>query len=112
MAGNESAPTEVVSVTAGLDAGGKLWIYPNPVCDEATITFSAPSGPASRYAVSIYDARGRLVRSVARGEISSGIGTVHWDTRDRTGRPVGSGIYFCVVAFPTESVHAKIMVVH
>lgn len=111
VVGNESGRTESVWVTAGLDSGGKLWIYPNPVSEEASITFAAPRGEASRYTVSLYDARGRLVRNVARGETSSGIATVRWDARDSTGRTVGSGVYFCVVAFPSESVHAKIMVV-
>lgn len=112
VSGNESALSTAVAATAGMGSSGRVWIYPNPVTQKmTTISFAAPSGGRVPYTVSIYDARGRLVRTVAHGSSSDRNSSVYWDTRDSTGFPVPSGTYFCVVTFPSEAVRSKIMVV-
>ncbi|MBD3235476.1 MAG: hypothetical protein GF330_02090 [Candidatus Eisenbacteria bacterium] len=55
------------------------------------LPFVLPS-PA-RVTVEIFDARGRLVRSVWRGEKAGGSHTLVWDGRDTEGRRVPRGIY-------------------
>jgi flagellar hook assembly protein FlgD len=46
----------------------------------------------------IYDVGGRLVRTLVEGTLPAGEKSVVWDGRDDTGRPVGSGVYFCRLA--------------
>ena len=112
LEGNESALSPVITATAGTGTSGRLWVYPNPATQKATtISFAAPYGCDGSYTVSIYDARGRLVKTVARGSAREDVSSVRWNTRDNTGNPVSSGIYFCEVTFSTQSVRSKIMVV-
>jgi flagellar hook assembly protein FlgD len=45
--------------------------------------------------LSIYDVRGRLVRTLVDGPLSATEHRLAWDGRDGTGNPVASGVYFC-----------------
>ncbi|MFH1501581.1 MAG: fibronectin type III domain-containing protein [Candidatus Eisenbacteria bacterium] len=112
LEGNESGLSPIVAVTAGTSASGRLWVYPNPVTQKTTtISFAAPYDCDGSFTVSIYDARGRLVKTVAKGRAGRDVSSVLWNTRDNTDNPVSSGIYFCVVSFSSQSVRSKIMVV-
>ena len=42
----------------------------------------------------VYDLRGRLVRTLLRGEVGVGPQEVIWNGRDNQGQQVSSGIYF------------------
>ena len=44
--------------------------------------------------LSVYDVRGRRVRTLARSVHAEGSNAVVWDGTDSRGRKVGSGIYF------------------
>jgi len=63
---------------------------PNPATGRTRILFSAPAGPAQ---VTLYDARGRVVRQWSEAH-AGGPGSVTWDARDGSGRPVRAGVYF------------------
>jgi hypothetical protein len=65
---------------------------PSPAIGDADLVFALPS--AGHASLVIFDAQGRRVRSLVRGERPAGRQTVHWDGRDDGGRAVGSGIYF------------------
>ena len=41
-----------------------------------------------------YDAAGRLVRELFRGELPGGVHDRQWDGRDESGRSVSSGVYY------------------
>ena len=43
----------------------------------------------------VYDISGRLVQVLEDSEIEAGRHTAVWDGRDREGRSVASGVYFC-----------------
>jgi hypothetical protein len=65
---------------------------PNPFNPTTTIRFSlATGGPAT---VSIYDANGRLVRTLVDETRAAGDHAVPWDGRDARGKSVASGVYF------------------
>jgi len=66
--------------------------HPNPFNPETEIRFMVPAPGAVR--LSVYDAAGRLVRTLLDGDVAAGEGRVGWDGRDGTGLRVGSGIYF------------------
>jgi hypothetical protein len=63
---------------------------------EMTVSFATSGGlgggpgPAE---VSLYDVRGRLIRTLAHGDYPPGYQVVSWDGRDARGGPVPAGIY-------------------
>ena len=66
---------------------------PNPTDGGTTITYSLPV--QAGVSVDIYDVQGRKVLSLADGLRWAGNHTVEWSGKDREGRSVTSGIYFC-----------------
>lgn len=58
----------------------------------------------------MYDVAGRLVREVANGEFAAGTRTVRWDGADTAGRPVSSGVYFCLVESGGASATQRVVV--
>jgi parallel beta-helix repeat protein len=67
--------------------------YPNPFRTAVTIRFVMPDDGAVD--LSILDAGGRRVRSLARGWRAGGGRAVVWDGRDDEGRRLKPGVYFC-----------------
>ncbi|MBN1827476.1 MAG: hypothetical protein JW958_14570 [Candidatus Eisenbacteria bacterium] len=87
-----------VSVDGGApDRGAFLFENrPNPFNPVTTIHFALPEAAPVR--LSVHDAAGRLVRTLADGAFSAGPHALRWDGADRNGRPVASGIYFSRLA--------------
>jgi len=50
--------------------------------------------PAKDLVIKIWDASGRLVRTIAVGDLPEGSHVVKWDGRNEAGEKVASGIYF------------------
>ena len=74
------------------DATPILTAAPNPFNPETTIRFrSEAPGEA---AVRLYDARGALVRTLARQWFPAGTHETKWDGRGGDGEVAASGIYF------------------
>jgi len=67
---------------------------PNPFGSGTTLTYVLPPG-GEELSLSIYDASGRLVRTLNEGHRAGGLSLESWDGRDRAGRPVASGVYLC-----------------
>ena len=67
--------------------------YPNPFVAQAAISFSLPQ--AGRAAVKVFDLSGRLVTTLADGEMAAADHTLVWDGCDASGNEVGAGVYFC-----------------
>jgi hypothetical protein len=66
--------------------------YPNPFNPETRIAYSL--GSRSDVTLEIYSSLGQMVRTLVRGEQTTGAYTVSWDGRSDAGRPVASGVYF------------------
>jgi hypothetical protein len=64
---------------------------PNPAVGSTTLAFSLPA--AGEVSLDVFDAGGRLVRTLVRGGRSAGIQAVAWDGRDTAGRPAAAGVY-------------------
>ncbi|MBN2172093.1 MAG: hypothetical protein JW819_12310 [Candidatus Krumholzibacteriota bacterium] len=73
-------------------AEGVLTAMPNPFGAATQLRFRLDA-PA-RVKLDIFDGRGRLVRSLARGPLGPGPASFAWDGRDARGRAVAPGIYF------------------
>ncbi len=69
--------------------------YPNPFNPSTTIAFDIPgnAGSKQRVILTIYDLRGRRVRTLVDSELEPGTHNIHWDGRNDRGEPVASGIY-------------------
>ena len=86
-------PVDAPELESGPSAFGRA--VPNPFADATTIQFDMKAAGAVR--VAIYDARGRLVRTLASGEHARGPHHVSWDGLDQQGRAVSRGVYRYVV---------------
>ncbi|HKW13104.1 MAG TPA: FlgD immunoglobulin-like domain containing protein [Candidatus Krumholzibacteria bacterium] len=65
---------------------------PNPFNPVTTISYTLPAG--NHVSLSIYDASGRLVRTLVDEVKPSGSHQVTWNGMDNTHAPVSSGVYF------------------
>jgi len=114
-AGNESGLSQEVRVMAGVSASGHIWIFPNPVVNHTAIRFALPQGRSRTssddgYTLRIYDASGRLVRTLDGTSSASTPRTVYWDARYDGGQPVPCGTYFCVLANRAGTLRTKLLV--
>lgn len=67
--------------------------WPNPMQDETFLRFALPAGAEASAKLSIVDASGRRIRTLA-GPFTPGVNQVRWDGRDDGGRAVRPGFYF------------------
>ncbi len=96
---NESAPSGSVSSwatgvgegVAGFRLGNAV---PNPFNPITTIAYCVPEHAAGTgVELTVYDVRGRLVRTLVHGLADPGRHSVVWDGRDNSGAAVSSGVY-------------------
>jgi hypothetical protein len=82
--------------------------YPNPFNPSTTIRFDVPERTAVD--LKIYDAAGRLVRSLLDGAVyGRGSWEVRWDGRNNQGKVVPSGVYFCSYAALNRRMTMKVI---
>ena len=72
-----------------LQVSGNAYEQANP---GTTIEFELPH-PGGRVNLSVYDVRGRTVRTLIDNELEPGCHEVYWDGRNEYGENVSSGIY-------------------
>jgi hypothetical protein len=83
---NETAETEIPEGFAVLQN------YPNPFNPTTEIGFQLPE--ANHVVVTIFNAIGEVIHTVADGEFAAGTHVVRWNARDQKGIRVPSGVYF------------------
>lgn len=66
--------------------------YPNPFNPMTQIAFDVPA--ASQVKVTVYDAGGRLVKTLISQTMDAGQHEVRWNGQDSHGQSVASGVYF------------------
>jgi len=67
-------------------------ISPNPTLGGAVVNYSL--GRAGPVRVAVFDATGRLVRTLVSGNAARGRYSVNWNGTDMTGRQVPAGVYY------------------
>ncbi|OGH56503.1 MAG: hypothetical protein A3I06_03570 [Candidatus Lindowbacteria bacterium RIFCSPLOWO2_02_FULL_62_12] len=79
-------------------AKDQSFVYPNPGPDPNTgfMTFKYNLGAAAPVTIRIFDVAGRLVKQVEALGMPGSNKTV-WDTTDRFGQRVGSGVYIYMI---------------
>ncbi|MFO7676215.1 MAG: FlgD immunoglobulin-like domain containing protein [bacterium] len=81
---------------------------PNPVRRQAAVSYGVVL--AGEVSVGIYDANGRLVRSLFEGRAEPGVRSLSWDLADGQGGRVASGVYFCRLVTAGQSLSSKLVV--
>jgi flagellar hook assembly protein FlgD len=57
----------------------------------------------------IFNLKGQIVKSFPQFSVESGTHFFHWDGRDTSGLPAGSGVYLIVVKTPTHNIRRKLV---
>ena len=69
-------------------------LKPNPAFNGLThISFSLAE--PNKVSLQIYDASGRIVKTLVNSQLTRGVYNLTWDGKDKTGNQVAQGIYFC-----------------
>jgi hypothetical protein len=97
----ESRPSEDVG-----RARVQMSASPNPSSGGTRISFTVPS--ATTASLSIYDVKGRLVRTLLSGQVSAGAHDVEWDGMTSGGSDVAPGIYMAILQVGGERVVSKL----
>jgi hypothetical protein len=80
---------------------------PNPFTGETVLKFSVPK--QMNVKMSVYDISGRLVKTIADGDMDAGEHTVTWDGKDSFSKSVSPGIYFVRMATPERAFQKKMV---
>ena len=83
--------------------------YPNPFSSEVAIAYELPW--TTRVTVTIYDASGRLVRSLVDGVKHAGYYTISWRGDDVQGRRLPTGVYFVSIVSEKSKSTSKLVLV-
>ena len=104
----ESAPSNVVTmnILAEEDPTSSLSTlsiknYPNPFNPSTSIQYSIPK--SGNVAITIYNAKGQLVKQLLKESKKEGNYTILWDGKNQAGQIMNSGIYYCQVKMKSES---------
>jgi len=71
-------------------------VFPNPVSDQAMITYACPRGAEARHmTIRVYDVVGRAVSTLFDGPAEPGYHFLKWDGRSDRNSTLPGGVYFC-----------------
>jgi hypothetical protein len=71
--------------------------YPNPFYSGQWTIFTYAVPQASRLELALYNRLGQRIKTLADDPVAQGSYQILWDGCDESGRPVASGIYFCIL---------------
>lgn len=80
---------------------------PNPVNGLARISFTLAEPTKAN--LSIYDASGRLIKTLVNSHLDQGIYTYNWNGTDNNNRAVAEGIYFYTLETPKQNSSKKMV---
>ncbi len=83
--------------------------WPNPFDAETTIAFVLNGGGRIPTSLTIYDVRGRLVRTLVDDELERGCHSVRWDGADDRGAILPAGVYFYRLDAGRHSANGKVV---
>ncbi len=97
--GSPPGVEEEVSITGFPRKTALCALFPNPCV--RTMRISYQMAHRSKVSLCLYDAAGRLVRTLAQGSSEPGYYNIIWNTKDNQGRAVPAGVYF--IRFETDN---------
>lgn len=90
-ANNSSSKTSAINNPINEPVLYKLTNYPNPFSSATTISFLFDQ--SRKISLKIFDLNGRLIRTLANGQMQAGRQEIKWNASDAIGKPVPAGIY-------------------
>jgi len=81
---------------------------PNPICAAAQLQFALPQSGAVE--LQVFDASGRLVRTLFQGAMPAGRHTLAWTGDDDAGRRVANGLYYYRLRTPEATQQRGVVV--
>jgi len=89
---------------------------PNPAVTESTIAFTLGDderwGGGRPTSVTLFDIRGRIVRTLLDDRLPAGRHETRWDLRDERGERVAAGCYLVALSSGEETLRGKLLVVN
>jgi hypothetical protein len=111
MMDTAAAPVAVPTLEVPLSSDGRIgrvWSQPNPCRTMATVHYAV--GQAGVVDLSVFDAQGRQVATLARGFRPAGVYATVWSARDRDGTPLPHGLYLARLRVAGRHVTGKLVV--
>jgi hypothetical protein len=84
-------------------------VTPNPSTGDTEILYRLAA--SANVVLSVYDARGRLIRTLVCGSEPSGVHRAVWDGLDSSGQEVVEGLYFCRIQCGEMAATEKLLLV-
>jgi len=81
--------------------------YPNPFNPGTTIKYFVPRD--NQVSLSIYNAKGQLVKILVNEKKSAGMQEAIWQGTDDMGKPCASGVYFCKMQYNNKGISKKLI---
>ncbi len=105
---NVSPASSRVAPGASIPAFRLAAARPNPSRGPILLDFSLPAAARARMAV--YDAEGRLIRTVLDGALGSGAHSLTWDARNDRGERVPAGVYYYELRAPGHTIGRPLVI--
>ena len=100
--GNESDPSNVVTITLAIEDGLSVPIefalqqnYPNPFNPSTQIQYALPTD--ANVTIAIYDLVGRQIRTLVNEQVNAGFHSTLWNATNDMGSPVSAGVYIYTI---------------
>jgi predicted outer membrane repeat protein len=101
--------TDITTLPSELSLGSG---QPNPFHGTTTMVLAIPGGSTpGAVIVNVYDAAGRLVRTLLEDRIGAGRHRLTWDGTDGSGRRVPSGTYFVRMSWNREVIRTRLVLI-
>ncbi len=103
--GNGGEPP-IHEVSSPLPVLSNVTVRPNPFNPSTVIGFQL--GQSNRVSLKIYDALGRVVRTLVEKRLPAGNHSITWDGSNNNGEPSASGVYFYKLSVADKVVRGKL----
>ncbi len=104
-----TVPAEIKEEQGTLRDFAEFDVIPNPTSGNVAVIFSLPRN--ADIELKIYDAAGRLVKSLVKDRLNAGLHRISWDGLDEELKAVPSGIYFLRLRAGTAAETRKLLLV-
>ena len=84
--------------------------FPNPSSGRIAVDLALPRAEHD-VRVEVFDANGRLVRTVASGSFEAGVHRIEWDGRATGGDRAGAGLYFLRARAGAQTANRKVALI-
>jgi hypothetical protein len=93
----------------GVGYNNKIKVFPNPISDATTISFSLDQ--SRNVTLKIFDVTGRLITTLANETMNAGDHQLQWNAKNANGNPLNTGIYFLKMETPDHSETIQLSVI-